>query len=158
MTLSWSRHYVGSRVWLAGDVYWNSLQCAETVSTGDAVEWFQRFELCSKANGWTEEIKTAKLPAFLEGEALATWLELDKEERKEYEKVKEKMVEILMPTGFVTFDQFHQRKLMPGESLSVFIHDMKNMQCRTSMERRESFLHPFMLRWTVFLLEGHGKW
>ena len=53
-------------------------------STGDAVEWFQRFELCSKANGWTEEIKTAKLPTLLEGEA---WLELDEEERKEYEKV-----------------------------------------------------------------------
>ena len=32
-----------------------------------------------------------------------------------------------MPTGFVTLDQFHQRKLMPGESLSVFIHDMKIM-------------------------------
>ena len=94
-------------------------------STGNAVEWFQRFELCSKANGWTEEIKTAKLPTLLEGEALATWLELvHKEEQKEYEKVKEKMVEILMPTGFVTFDQFHQRKLMPGESLSVFIHNM----------------------------------
>eukprot|EP00731_Ephydatia_muelleri_P000950 Em0001g950a len=96
-------------------------------STGDAVEWFQRFELCSKANEWTEEIKTAKLPTLLEGEALATWLELDEEERKEDEKVKEKMFEILMPTGFVTFDQFHQRKLMPGESLSVFIHDMKKM-------------------------------
>ena len=64
---------------------------------------------CSKANGWTEEIKTAKLPTLLEGEALATRLELDEEERKEYEKVNEKMVEILMPTGFVTFDQFHQR-------------------------------------------------
>ena len=38
-----------------------------------------------------------------------------------------KMVEILMPTGVVTLDQFHQRKLMPGELLSVFIHDVKKM-------------------------------
>ena len=91
------------------------------------MEWFQRFELCSKANGWTEEIKTAKLPTLLEGDALATWLELDEEERKDYEKVKEKMVEILMPTGFATLDQLHQWKLMPGESLSVLIHDMKKM-------------------------------
>ena len=52
---------------------------------------------------------------------------MDEEERKEYEKVKEKMVEILMPTGFVTLDQFYQRKLMPGESLFVFIHDIKKM-------------------------------
>eukprot|EP00731_Ephydatia_muelleri_P009992 Em0005g578a len=37
------------------------------------------------------------------------------------------MVEILMPTGFVTLDQFYQRKLMPGESLFVFIHDIKKM-------------------------------
>ena len=92
------------------------------------MEWFQRFELRSKANGWTEEIKASKLPTLLEGEALATWLELDEEERKEYEKVKEKMVEILMPTGFVTLDQFHQRKSMPGESLFVFIHDMKMLE------------------------------
>ena len=56
---------------------------------------------------WVDrEIKTAKLSTRLEGEALATWLELDEEKRKEYEKVKEKMVEILMPTGFVTFDQY----------------------------------------------------
>ena len=71
----------------------------KSFATGDAVEWFQRFELCSKANGWTEEIKTDKLPTLLEEEALANWLELDEEERKEYEKVKEKMVEILIPTG-----------------------------------------------------------
>ena len=32
-----------------------------------------------------------------------------------------------MPTGVVTLDQFHQRKLMPGELLSVFIHDVKKM-------------------------------
>ena len=67
------------------------------------------------------------MPTLLEGDTLATWLELDEEERKEYEKVKEKMVEILMPTGLVTLDQLHQWKLMPGESLSVFIHDMKKM-------------------------------
>ena len=82
----------------------------------------------------------AKLHTLLEGEALAAWLELDAEERKEYEKVKEKIVGILMPTGFVTLDQFHQRKLMPGESLSVFIHarheDDRTCQCRKWMERR----------------------
>ena len=39
-------------------------------STGDITEWFQRFEICCKANGWNDETKAVKLPTLLEGEAL----------------------------------------------------------------------------------------
>ena len=68
-----------------------------------------------------------KLPTLLEGEALATWLSLDEEDQKNYDEDKAKLIKILSPTEFLTLDQFHRRKLAPGELLSVFIHDLKKL-------------------------------
>ena len=49
--------------------------------SGDVVEWFQRFNLCSDANKWEDEVKAVKMPTLLEGEALAAWLDLAEELR-----------------------------------------------------------------------------
>lgn len=51
-------------------------------STGNASEWFKKFDICCKANKWNEETSAAKLPTLLEGEALAIWLDLSEEEQK----------------------------------------------------------------------------
>ena len=32
-----------------------------------------------------------------------------------------------MPMGFISLDEFHQRKLRPGEAISVFVHDLKKL-------------------------------
>ena len=34
------------------------------------------FCICSDANGWDKKLRAVKLPTLLEGEALATWLDL----------------------------------------------------------------------------------
>jgi len=31
-------------------------------SGGDGADWFQSFEICSRANGWNAEAKATKLP------------------------------------------------------------------------------------------------
>ena len=92
-------------------------------STGDAVEWFQRYKICSHANSWDDADKTAlKLPTLLEGEALAVWLEL-MEEQKDYNGTKKKIIEAIMPMRFVSLQDFHQRALLPGNySLCVSIN------------------------------------
>ena len=36
----------------------------------DAKEWFKRFDICCKANGWTNATPTVKLSTLLEGELL----------------------------------------------------------------------------------------
>ena len=38
---------------------------------GDAREWFQRFEICCRANEWNDAKKARKLPTLLEGEPLS---------------------------------------------------------------------------------------
>ena len=43
-----------------------------------------RFEICSKANEWNETAQALKLPTLLKEEALASWLELSKEEQGDY--------------------------------------------------------------------------
>ena len=38
-------------------------------SGGDVKDWFQRFEICARANGWEAATKATRLPTLLEGEA-----------------------------------------------------------------------------------------
>ena len=45
------------------------------------MEWFQKYEVYCNANDWNDKTKAKKLPTLLEGEALATWLELTIEEK-----------------------------------------------------------------------------
>jgi len=96
-------------------------------SSGDVSEWLRRFEICSKANKWNEETQALKLPTLLEGEALAVWLELSEEEQSSMETIKRKLKEKMMPMKFISLGQFHARKLHPGEPLSVFTHDLKQL-------------------------------
>ena len=60
---------------------------------GNPVEWFQRFEICCSANEWNDATKAKKLLTLLEGEALATWLELSEEQKASYSGAKAKMIE-----------------------------------------------------------------
>ena len=84
-------------------------------SSGDVSEWFRRFEICSKANKWKEDTQALKLPTLLEGEALAVWLELSEAEQANVEIAKGKLKEKMMPMKFLFLDQFHARKLHPGD-------------------------------------------
>lgn len=96
-------------------------------SNGDLSEWFQRFEICCKANNWDDAKKALKLPTLLEGEGLAVWLELSEEEQADYKATKEKMVAKMAPMGFISLDDFHKRCLHPGEALPVYLHTLKKL-------------------------------
>ena len=118
-------------------------------ASGDAYEWLQKFEICSKANKWTDETKALKLPTLLEGEALAVWLEISEAEQADYKVVKKKLCDKLTPMGFVSLDEFHQRKLRPGEPLSVYVHDSKKLlnQAMPALDetaRKQLLLHQFL--------------
>lgn len=71
--------------------------------------------------------KKTKLPTLLEGEALAIWLELTADQQKDYTVAKREIQNAIMPMGFVSLDEFHRRKLRPGEAIPVFVHDLKKL-------------------------------
>ena len=77
-------------------------------ANGDATDWFQRFDIYSKANRWNNATKALKLPTLLEGEALAVWLELSEEEQGNYASAKGVLVRTMMPMEFVSLDDFHR--------------------------------------------------
>ena len=91
----------------------------KTFSSGDADEWFGRFEICCKANDWNAATKATKLPTLLEGEALAVWLELTEEDKEDYGKAKKAIKSKLLSPAFSALDK---RTLLPGEALPLFVH------------------------------------
>ena len=116
---------------------------------GDPTEWFQRYEICCTANEWSEATQLVKLPTLLEGEALAVWLELAPEDQRDYKTAKRKITARMSPVRFVSLEDFHARRLLPGESLSVFVHQLKRIlnQAMPTADvgtREQLLLHQFV--------------
>ena len=66
---------------------------------GDPIEWFRQFEIFSAANDWDDNLQ-GKMLTFLDGEALAVWLDLSKNDQKDYNKAK-KISDHVVPMSFV---------------------------------------------------------
>ena len=118
-------------------------------ASGDATEWFKRFEICCKTNEWNSATIALKLPTLLEGEALAVWLELSEEQQADYETAKKEISATLIPMEFVSLDEFHRRALRPGEALAMFVHELKKLldQSMPGLETRaheQLLLHQFL--------------
>ena len=111
-------HYSGSRGWLFSKLVMMSRESSnshislpKTFASGDVAEWFNKYEICCKANKWSDETKATKLPTLLEGEALAVWLELSEEQQSDYKQAKEKITDKLAPLKFEALDKFHKCRL-----------------------------------------------
>ena len=85
----------------------------------------------------------------MEGEALAIWLELTEAEKANYQDSKGKLIAQMAPVKFVSLEDFHARRLRPGESLSVFLHELKRLLDQAMPEaeaatRTQLVLHQFI--------------
>ena len=63
--------------------------------------------------------------------------------------MKQMVTSKLTPASFVTLDEFHRRKLLPGEVLSVFIHHLKKLLLQAlpdldATTRDQLLLHQFV--------------
>ena len=99
----------------------------KTFDTGKASEWFQRLEICCRANGWDNDKMALKLTTLLEGEALTVWLELSPDEQKNYAVTKKKIIDAIQPMSCISLDDFHKSVLRPEEPLSLYVHKLKQL-------------------------------
>ena len=67
------------------------------------------------------------MPTLLDGEALAIWLGLSEEEQDDFSVAKEKLINAINLTAFVSLEDFHRRNLRPSEPVSVFVHALKGL-------------------------------
>ena len=105
--------------------------------------------MCCTANDWGDEMKAKKLPTLLEGEAIAICFELTTAEQQLYSSAKEKIIQQMAPARFVSLADLHKRTLRPGESLSVFAHELKQLleqalQSADASTSKELSLHQFI--------------
>ena len=112
---------------------------------GDAREWFQRFEICAAANQWDGAKKALKLPTLLEGEALAIWLELSTEQKADYGVAKEQLIAKMALMEFVSLEEFHSRKLRPGEAITLYLYDLKRLLRQAMPEMAAYASKPLLL-------------
>ena len=91
---------------------------------GDAREWFQRFEICCRTNEWNDAKKALKLPTLLKGGPLSIWLEATEEEQAEFGTMKEKIITKMVPIAFSSLQEFHNRKMLPGEAVSPYLLEL----------------------------------
>ena len=123
----------------------SAISVPKQFSEGSPVDWFQRFEICCNANSWGR----SESQEATEGEALAVWLELSEDEQKDYKVAKAKILERMGPVQFVSMDDFHRCRLLPGESLSVFIHELKRLMDQAmpdadAQTRKQLLIHQFL--------------
>ena len=121
---------------------------------GDLTEWFQWFDICCRVNHWNDETKAKKLPILLKGEALTIWLELTEVEKVNYQDSKGKLIVRMAPVKFVSLEDFHARRLYPGESLSVLLHKLKRLLDQAMPEaeaatRTQLVLHHLVHHWST---------
>ena len=114
-------------------------------SSGDVEDWFQRFDICARANGWDAAVKAKKLPTLLEGEALAVWFELSDEQQNDYAETKKVMLKTMLPMNFVSLDDFHRRKLRPGEAISLYVHDLRKLLAHALPDTEQAAKEPLLL-------------
>ena len=94
---------------------------------------------------WSLVVTRVKLPTLLEGEALAVSLELTQEQQDDYVVTKKAMEKAMLPMNSVSLDDFHHRKLRPGEAISVYVHDLRKLLSHALPEVANDTKEPLLL-------------
>ena len=81
----------------------------------------------------------------MEGEALAIWFELSKEQKADYKVAKEQLTKKMAPMEFVSLEEFHSHKMWPGEAIALYLHDLKRLLRQVMPELAENASKPLLL-------------
>ncbi len=95
----------------------------------DIVVWLREFDACAFANGWKDEDKIKKLPAFLRGRAATHFYATPVAERATYDATTKKLKQALCPPVEREnyYAKFGTRMLRTGEDPSVYKWELEQL-------------------------------
>ena len=73
------------------------------------------------------------------------WLEITSEQQDNYDEMKKLMEKAIMPMNFVSLDEFHHRRLQPGEAISLYVHELRKLLTHALQDLEQAVREPFLL-------------
>ena len=93
---------------------------------GDVVEWISKVEMvCQLQTPAADELIV--IPLRLTGGASAVYRQLSVDERKDIRKVKSALKSAFAADKFISYEMFIDRKLRDGESVDVYLAELKQL-------------------------------
>ena len=101
----------------------------ERFDKGDFALWLRQYECCAVANGWTDEEKLAKLPAFLRGHAASHYFLFEEEQKDTYDHLIINLKAALCPqiNREVFYREFEDRLLRHNEDPAIYLWSLQEI-------------------------------
>ena len=110
----------------------------ESERSGDISEWLEKVELVAELQG-IDNLETF-VPLFLSGPAFAVYKQLSEGERKDYKKLKSKLVQAFGSNCFEAYEMLMRRVLESGETVDVYVADLRRLVALMGQQEPEQLL------------------
>lgn len=120
--LDYTTSYFGDSSTMAGKVTTDMMKSFN--GTGDVVSWLKKAKLVAKLQG-VKDLATF-VPLFLEGDALALYLQLSEEEQSKIAIIEKKLLEAFTDGPFVAYGKL-VKKRWEGEQVDVFANEIRRL-------------------------------
>ena len=91
---------------------------------GDVYVWLKKVELVAKLTGMTDE--ALLIPLYLEGGALAVYMEMEEADQSDASKIKDKLIEAFSDSVFVAFTKLTCTK-WKGEAVDIYVSELRRL-------------------------------
>jgi len=106
-----------------------AIKLADLIKTyngeGDFLPWIKKLELVAKLQKIND--LTSFVPLFLEGGAFAVYDGLDTTVKTDYKRLVSSLTEAFSINKFAAYEELMKRRLRRGESIDVFLADLKRL-------------------------------
>ena len=91
---------------------------------GDICAWLKKVELVVKLTGVKDE--ALFIPLYLEGGALAVYMEMEESDQKNASKIKDKLIEAFSDSVFVAYTKLTSAK-WTGEAVDIYVNELRRL-------------------------------
>ena len=94
-------------------------------TSGEFSIWVEKLELVAQLQSIKDKLKF--LPLFLSGPAFAVYQQLADDVKADFDKLKKELTTAFSTNAFSSYDQLRNRMLLEGESVDVYLADLRRL-------------------------------